>query len=116
MACSRIISEAIGTTSLKTLRPSCTNSLSGAPMPRGGAVEEAEVVADVVGELGLQPGSQDVPAALGLIAALDDHRGGHVAEDEVAVAVPEVQVAGADLRIDHQHRAAEPAAISRRRS
>jgi hypothetical protein len=34
---------------------------------------------------------------------LDDHGRGHVAEDEVAVAVLEVQVARADLGIDHQH-------------
>ena len=72
-----------------------------------GAVEEAEIVADVVGELGQQLGAEDVPLMLrgGLVGTLDDHRSGGVAEDEVAVAVAEVQVAGADFRVDHQHRA-----------
>ena len=70
---------------------------------RRGAVQEAEVVADIVGELGLQPCAQDVPAARGLRRVLDNHGGGDVAEDEVAVAVAEIQVAGADLGIDHQH-------------
>lgn len=41
----------------------------------------------------------------GLVGTLDDHRSGGVAEDEVAIAVAEVQVAGADFRVDHQHRA-----------
>ncbi|MCY1502878.1 hypothetical protein D9M68_369870 [compost metagenome] len=72
-----------------------------------GAVEEAEVVADVVGELGQQLGADHlelVPGG-GLVGTLDDHRGGGVAEDEVAVAVAEVQVAGTDFRVDHQDRA-----------
>ncbi|MNM83295.1 hypothetical protein D3C81_953520 [compost metagenome] len=39
-----------------------------------------------------------------LVDALDDHRGSRIPKDEVAVAIAEVQVAGADLRVDHQHR------------
>ena len=68
--------------------------LVAGPDPLGrGAVQEAEIVADVVGELGLQPRAQDFPAAGRVFLALDDHGGRHVAEDEVAVAVAEVQVA-----------------------
>ncbi|MNM48521.1 hypothetical protein D3C81_595070 [compost metagenome] len=40
-----------------------------------------------------------------LVGAFDQHRRGGVAEDEMAVAVTEVQVTGADFRVDHQHRA-----------
>lgn len=75
----------------------------GADAFGGRAVQEAEVVADVVGEHRLQPRTQDFPTALGQISVLDDHGRGHVTEDEVAVAVLEVQVARADLGIDHQH-------------
>ena len=50
------------------------------------------------------PRMSQPPCSAASSAALDDHGGGHVAEDEVAVAVAEVQVARADLRIDHQHR------------
>ncbi len=71
-----------------------------------GAVEEAEVVADVVGELGQQFGADHVELVLGRreIRTFDDYRGGGVAEDEVAVAVTEIQVTGADFRVDHQDR------------
>ncbi|MNF79794.1 hypothetical protein D3C84_620200 [compost metagenome] len=41
----------------------------------------------------------------GLVGTLDDHGGGGIAEDEVTVAVAEVQVACADFRVDHQDRA-----------
>src|SRR5690606_41425658 len=56
---------------------------------------------------GHQVGADDVPLVRrgGLVGARDDHRGGGVAEDEVTVAVAEVQVAGADFRIHQQHRA-----------
>src|SRR5690606_35705032 len=72
----------------------------------GGAVEEAEAAADVVGELGLQRGAADVPLMRRgrQVGALDDHGGAGIAEDEVAVAVTEVHVAGANFRVDHQHR------------
>ena len=113
-ACSTIISETIGTTSLEHLAALLHEQLvARRPTPSGRrAVQEAEVVADVVGELRLQPRAQDLPAAAwpasasSTITAVAD-----VAEDEVAVAVAEVQVARADLRIDHQHGAcAEPEA------
>ena len=41
----------------------------------------------------------------GNVLRLDQHRGRNIAEDEVAVAVAHVVVAGADLGADHQHRA-----------
>ena len=41
-----------------------------------------------------------------LVGSLDDHRGGHVTENEMAVAVAEVEVARADLGVDHQRRIA----------
>src|SRR3989338_9112747 len=71
------------------------------------AVEEAEVVADVVAELGDQLGADDIELVVrgGLIGTLDDHRRCSITEDKVAVAVTEVQVAGADFRVDHQDRA-----------
>ena len=71
----------------------------------GGAVEEAEIVADIVGEHCLEPRSNDLPVRAGCkVLGLDQHRGGDIAEDEMAVAVAHVVVAGADLRADHQHR------------
>jgi len=68
------------------------------------AVEEAEVVADVVGEYGLQLGAEDVELVRrgGQVGPLHQYRGGGITEDEVAVAVTEVQVPGADFRADHQ--------------
>ena len=73
---------------------------------RRGAVQEAEIVADVVGEFRLELRRDDFPAAgLRGVRALDDEGGGHVAEDEMAVAVAEIEMAGTDLRIAHQDRA-----------
>uniref|UniRef100_A0A0N5A623 Porin n=1 Tax=Parastrongyloides trichosuri TaxID=131310 RepID=A0A0N5A623_PARTI len=71
---------------------------------QGGAVQKAEIVADVVREAGLQLRAQNVPAARpGLILGLDDDGRGDVAEDEVAVAILEVQVRRADFWVHHQH-------------
>ena len=67
-------------------------------------VQEAEVVADIVREHGLQAGSKNVPAPGRIVRPLDDHRRGDVAEDEVAVTITEVEVARGDLGIHHQHR------------
>ena len=73
----------------------------------GSTVEKAEVVADVVGKLGHQLGTDDVPLLRRgrQIFALDDYRGAGVAEDEMAVAVAEVHMPGTDLGVDHQDRA-----------
>ena len=77
-----------------------------------GAVEEAEVVADVVGELGAQLGAEDRPdrAFAAVLAALqrqiftlDDRGCADVAEDEVAITVFPVQMRRANLRVDHQN-------------
>jgi hypothetical protein len=58
------------------------------------AVEEAEVVADVVGEAGLQLGVQiSQRCEPGGVGRFDDDGGAGIAEDEVAVAVAPVQVA-----------------------
>ncbi len=69
-----------------------------------GAVQKAEIVADIVGENGLQPGTQYVPMPRrrdGLV--LDQNRGGDVAEDEMAVAVAPVEVARTDFGIHDEH-------------
>ena len=68
------------------------------------AVQIACIVADIVRELSLEARAQDVPAAAGLIGSLDDHGGGHIAEDEMTVAIPEIEVPRADLRVNDQHR------------
>ena len=45
---------------------------------------------------------------VGVVGGLDDHGRRHVSEDEMAVAIAEVQVRGGDLRVDHQHGAGVP--------
>ena len=71
---------------------------------RAEPVQEAEVVADVVGVLGHQLAGHQLPGvghlAIGL--PLQQHGGTGVAEDEVTVPIAEVEVTRADLRIDHQ--------------
>ena len=42
------------------------------------------------------------------ILGLDQNGGGHVAEDEMAVAVAPVEMTGADFRVNHQYRAGAP--------
>ena len=71
------------------------------------AVEEAEVVADIVGELGQQLGAKDLVGVLanGIFSTLDHHGGAGITKDEVAVTVTEAHVTGAHFRVDHQHRA-----------
>src|SRR5690606_11624575 len=71
-----------------------------------GPVEEAEVVADVIGELGQQLGADDLELMLGdrILSPLDNDRGARIAEDKVTVTVTEVHMTGADLGVDHQHR------------
>ncbi|MNF90253.1 hypothetical protein D3C84_728100 [compost metagenome] len=71
---------------------------------RAEAVQEAEVVADVVGVLGHQLARHQLPGVghLAIFFPLQQHGGAGVAEDEVAVSVPEIEVARADLRADHQ--------------
>ncbi|MND93225.1 hypothetical protein D3C80_854060 [compost metagenome] len=67
-------------------------------------VEEAEIVADVVGELGQQFATDDIElmGRRRQVCTLDQHGGRGIAKNEVAVTVTEVQVAGADFRADHQ--------------
>ena len=79
------------------------NSLSD---PLGdGAIEEAEIVADVVREHRLQLGADDLPVrSRGNVPGLDQHRGRHITKDEVTVTVLHVVVAGAHFGADHQHR------------
>ena len=59
---------------------------------------------------------EDLPARASRwrVGRLDDDRGAGVAEDEVAVAVAAVQVAGGDLRVDHQHARAPGRSAPRR--
>src|SRR3546814_11794695 len=69
-----------------------------------GAVEKAEIVADIVREDGLEPGAEDIPMAGWSDALfLDQDRGRDVAEDEMAVAVAPVEVSRTDFGIDDQH-------------
>ncbi len=80
-----------------------------------GAVQEPEIVADIVRELGLQFGAKNLPMADRCNALfLDKDSCGHVAKDEMAVAIREIQVAGTDFRIHHQHgfRATGPDEVS----
>src|SRR3546814_7145382 len=68
------------------------------------AVEKAEIVADVVGEHRLEAGAQNVPMDSrrdGRI--LDQHCGGDIAEDEMAVAVAPVEMARGNFRADYPH-------------
>ncbi|MNO88053.1 hypothetical protein D3C76_794880 [compost metagenome] len=71
---------------------------------RAEAVQEAEVVADVVGVLGHQLARHQLPGvghlAIGL--PLQQHGGAGVAKDEVAVSIPEIEVPRADLGVHHQ--------------
>ncbi len=71
---------------------------------RAEPIQKAEVVADVVGVLGHQLAGHQLPGvghlAIGL--PLQQHGGTGIAEDKVAVPIAEVEVARADLRIDHQ--------------
>src|SRR3546814_6362504 len=62
-------------------------------------VEEAEIVANVVGEYRLEEGAQNVPMDSrrdGRI--LDQHCGGDIAEDEMAVTVAPVEMARGNFR------------------
>ena len=80
-----------------------------------GAVQEAEIVADIVGELRLQVSAEDAPAAIGQLFARHQNRGGDIAEDEVGVAVAEIEVARADFRVHDQDGAGMAAADHVRR-
>ena len=60
------------------------------------AIEETEIVADVVGEAGLQFAAEDRPCARWRdLGALDQDGDGGVAENEVRVAVAKIEVTGA---------------------
>ncbi|MNX78890.1 hypothetical protein D3C86_1105010 [compost metagenome] len=71
---------------------------------RAEAVQEAEVVADVVGVLGHQLARHQLPGVghLAIFFPLQQHCGAGVAEDEVAVSIPEIEVPRADLGVHHQ--------------
>ena len=71
-----------------------------------GAIEEAEIGADVVGELRPAARVDDLEAAgqrLVLAHRLHDHRSRGVAEDEMRLPVAEIEMAGDDLRRHHEH-------------
>src|SRR5690606_24290182 len=70
-----------------------------------GAIEEAEVVADAIGELGQQFGTDNFKLMRGgcLVCTLEDHCGAGVTKDEMTVAVTEVHVTGTDFRVDHKY-------------
>ena len=70
-----------------------------------GTIEKAEVVANIVRELGLELGAEHIEALprLDIVAVLDECCGADIAEDEMAVAITKVQVRRADFRIDHEH-------------
>src|SRR5699024_237717 len=72
---------------------------------RRGAIQKAEIIANVIGKACLQAGTKNFPlvAAGGVLGALDDHGRGYVAKDEMAIPVLPGQMAGTDFRIDHQH-------------
>jgi hypothetical protein len=57
-----------------------------------GAVQKAEIIADIVGEFGLQLGADDLPAAVPKVFALKQYGGRHVAEDEMAVPIAPVKM------------------------
>ena len=70
-----------------------------------GAIEETEIVADIVGKDRLQPCPDNRPMGVrGHILGLDQHGGRHVAENEMTVAIAPVEMPRADFRTDHQHR------------
>src|SRR5690606_6165813 len=71
-----------------------------------GTVQKTEIIPDVVGELGLQAGTENLETLpwFGVLLTLNQDGGAGITKDEVAVPVPEVQVARTDFRTDHQHR------------
>ncbi len=71
------------------------------------AVQESEIVPDIVGEFGGEPGRNDFPpvAAACVFGALDHEGRCHIAEDEMAVAIAEVQMPRTDFGIANQYRA-----------
>ncbi len=67
-------------------------------------VQKAEIVADVVGKHRLELGAEDVPMRRrSNRRILDQHSGGDIAKDEMAIAVAPVEVARGDFGADHQH-------------
>ena len=73
------------------------------------AAQEAVVVADVVGKLGAATGRMhDEMRALRILGTFQNHSRGHIAKDEVAVAVAPFQMARGDFR-RHDNRAAHAA-------
>src|SRR5690606_28808078 len=73
--------------------------------PAVAAIQETEIVADIVREDGFQLGAEDVPMTRGCdVLVLDEDRGRDVAEDEMAVAVAPVQMPRTDFRV-HDERA-----------
>ena len=59
-----------------------------------------------IGKLGFQASTQNFKTLTGfsVFLTLNQYRRAGITEDKVAVPIPEVQVARADFRADHQHR------------
>ena len=70
-----------------------------------GAIKEAEVISDVIGEQRLQARIQNIPASTAgrCGITLDYYCRGDVPKNKVGVAIAEVEVTGTDLRIDDQY-------------
>ena len=70
---------------------------------RSGAVQKAEIVANVVRELRLEPCPENLPMACRSQALVFDKNGrSDVPEDEMAVTVSPIEVPGTDFRIDDE--------------
>src|SRR5699024_3235466 len=71
------------------------------------AVQKAEVVADVVGELGFQFNAKNLETLtrMGVFFPLNQNRGAGIPKNEMAVPFAEVKVPGADFGTDNQDRA-----------
>ena len=68
-------------------------------------VEEAEIVADIIGKLRLEPRAQYVPIPGGCHAFLfDKDGGGDIAKNEMTVPIAPVQMTRTDFRIDDKDR------------
>ena len=102
-----LLRHGMGQTSLKTLRPFCTNSLSGLPIPAlVAAVQESRNCCGYCSRkssAGLLPRIVNCSIrACAVSLALHDDGGADIPENEVGVPVAEVQVAAADFRVEDQ--------------
>ena len=75
-----------------------------------GAIEEAKVISDVIGEQRLQARIQNIPASSAVRCGitLDHDCRGDVPKNKVGVAIAEVEMTRTDLRIDDQYTRGAP--------